>query len=398
MRTNGLLAEETERWAQNCLVACNPVYNPPLIEAGSALVSAINEMLLQSYNTVIEVFPALPACTFEIDTENMKYDQALKSSQIKVLWENCTFKGLLAEGGFEVSAKQKGNATEFVKIKSLAGKPVNLINPFKNSIIVECGSKIIDFEISGNLIKFHTSIGNEYIISEKGISYVNRNSKVDNIETETESNKPKIYKAPSNRRVYLGKDKDTDFIRKIDGITFDYYAGNQQISKVAVYRLDFTSLDLKKNYADILPPQFHGCGKMGLDFKKITKDMRFTHYAGIGWDSCDGLRYIDRNSPDSLRRDSIASNKKRSFILELAKGKYEVFFVTGDIDIPSYTAIRIEQGIEYIPARNNLPGEFTAEVIPIVHKKDGNLEIEFDTITGCSWNLNVIIINKFFYM
>ena len=57
MRANGLFAEETDRWMQNCLTACLPVYNPPLIEAGSVVVAAVNEMLLQSMGGLVEVFP-----------------------------------------------------------------------------------------------------------------------------------------------------------------------------------------------------------------------------------------------------------------------------------------------------------------------------------------------------
>ena len=55
-----MFAEETERGTQNCCTTHYPSYQPALMEAGSATVAAVNEMLLQSHSGIIEVFPSLP--------------------------------------------------------------------------------------------------------------------------------------------------------------------------------------------------------------------------------------------------------------------------------------------------------------------------------------------------
>jgi hypothetical protein len=78
----------------------------PVIETPLSATSAIMEMLLQSWGEKIRVFPATPD-----------------------LWKDASFHKLRAEGGFLVSASRKNGKTEWVKIKSLAGKPCVLYLP-----------------------------------------------------------------------------------------------------------------------------------------------------------------------------------------------------------------------------------------------------------------------------
>lgn len=75
----------------------------PVIETPLSAVTTINEMLLQSWNGVVRVFPAIP------DT-----------------WREASFEKLLAKGAFEVSAVRTDGKTKFIKIKSLAGEQLLL--------------------------------------------------------------------------------------------------------------------------------------------------------------------------------------------------------------------------------------------------------------------------------
>lgn len=65
LRSNGLFAEETERWMNYCNITNEPLYHPHMMEASGEMVAAVNEMLLQSYDGVIEVFPAVPSGELE---------------------------------------------------------------------------------------------------------------------------------------------------------------------------------------------------------------------------------------------------------------------------------------------------------------------------------------------
>lgn len=72
----------------------------PVTETPLSLCDSMQLMLLQSWGDTIRVFPAIP-----------------------MSWENISFDGLLAKGGFEISAARKDGLTQFVSIKSLAGEP-----------------------------------------------------------------------------------------------------------------------------------------------------------------------------------------------------------------------------------------------------------------------------------
>jgi hypothetical protein len=75
----------------------------PVTETPLSLCDSMQLMLLQSWGDKIRIFPAVPAD-----------------------WKNIAFAGLLAKGGFEVSAKRTDGITQFVCIKSMAGEPCRL--------------------------------------------------------------------------------------------------------------------------------------------------------------------------------------------------------------------------------------------------------------------------------
>lgn len=72
----------------------------PVTETPLSLCDSMQLMLLQSWGGTIRVFPAVPGS-----------------------WENISFDGLLAKGGFEISATRKDGTTQFVAVKSNAGEP-----------------------------------------------------------------------------------------------------------------------------------------------------------------------------------------------------------------------------------------------------------------------------------
>jgi len=71
----------------------------PVIETPLSAVESIDYMLLQSWNGIVRVFPAVPR-----------------------KWENVIFDKLRTEGAFLVSAQRNNGKTSWVKFKSLAGK------------------------------------------------------------------------------------------------------------------------------------------------------------------------------------------------------------------------------------------------------------------------------------
>ncbi len=76
----------------------------PVIETPLSAAECIHDMLLSSWGGAIRVFPALPSG-----------------------WKDVSFKRLLAEGAFLVSAELRGGRMESIEITSLAGEPCVLV-------------------------------------------------------------------------------------------------------------------------------------------------------------------------------------------------------------------------------------------------------------------------------
>ncbi|WP_409346303.1 glycosyl hydrolase family 95 catalytic domain-containing protein [Paenibacillus sp. MBLB4367] len=402
LRCNGLFAEETERWINYCNITNEPLYYPHMMEASGEVVAAVNEMLLQSYSCVIEVFPALPTGEPEPErTIGMYEHDVVKKVRAYDKWSDCSFRGLLAVGAFEVSAAMRNGCTAWVRIKSLAGAQAAIRNPFPPSVQAAVsrleGDAWIPAECrleDGNVV-FGTDRNGEYLIhpSEANASGLLAEQPDDGGNADG----PRVHEAHTGRRVFLGKNRDTQHDRMLDHFTFDYYSGNYRESRRAAYRLDFGVGKelLDKDYFQALPRQVHmDQGVIGQTFRKITEETVFTPYTGIGWENGDGLITADSGRGDLLRRDSIGGTEEKTFLLELPKGSYDVLFVSGDNDSPTWTEIEIAGQSMRSPERLLRAGEFATEMLPVIQKKDGCVKIRFRSQEGRQWRINVLIVNK----
>lgn len=403
LRSNGLFAEETERWMNYCNITNEPLYHPHMMEASGEMVAAVNEMLLQSYDGVIHVFPALPSGEPEQERLIGLYDHAVET-KIKPYeaWSDCSFQGLLAVGAFKISAKMVNGRTAWVKIKSNAGAKLMMRNPFNSSTQVHVSTKAgslwntMDVMQVDGQISFETERNGEYEIYPQTESVLHELFQSNPDRSNATRHYPVVHEAHTHRRVFLGKNQDTQHYRTLDHFTFDYYAGNYRESRLAAYRLDFgmSSDLLEKDYTNVLPKQVHMDGVLGQTFRKITPDMRFTPYSGLGWDSHEDLIAADREGPDELRRDFIGGTSEATFIVELPKGRYDLLFISGDLGASSYTEVEIIGQSTWKPEHAIKAGEFVTEIGSINQRKDGYASIRFRTCEGSQWRVNALIINK----
>lgn len=114
----------------------------PVIETPLSASTAISEMLLQSNKGVIYTFPAIPSN-----------------------WNNCSFKGLRAEGGFVISSSMKNKKVEWIIISADAdGECVLDVSGWNN---VLCLNKDIDIKrIDKNTISINLNKGDEIYLSD----------------------------------------------------------------------------------------------------------------------------------------------------------------------------------------------------------------------------------------
>jgi alpha-L-fucosidase 2 len=119
-------------------------YRPFTLEGNFAAAAGLQEMLLQSYNDTIRLFPAVP-----------------------VDWKDISFKTLRAEGAFLVSAEHRDGQTQTVTIISEKGGVCRLENPFgKNDYEIE-GVGRTAFSKSEHILTMGTSTGRKITLIRK---------------------------------------------------------------------------------------------------------------------------------------------------------------------------------------------------------------------------------------
>ncbi len=110
------------------------------IEHLTMVPATINEMLMQSYEGIIRIFPC--------------WDKKM----------NASFENLRADGAFLVSAENKDGKVTSLKIKSLKGRVCNVECSDKKSAVRESDGKEIPFKRNGNTVSFETQADKEYIL------------------------------------------------------------------------------------------------------------------------------------------------------------------------------------------------------------------------------------------
>jgi hypothetical protein len=103
------------------------------------VTTAIGEMLLQSYNGRIRVFPAVAEG-----------------------WEDTGFYRLRAVGANLISAEQRDGRTAWVLVESEKGKPVTLVNPWPEEAVTVNGKAA---ETKADVIYFDTTAGESYLVA-----------------------------------------------------------------------------------------------------------------------------------------------------------------------------------------------------------------------------------------
>lgn len=122
-------------------------YEPMTLEGGFAAAAAVMEMLIQSHNEVVRVFPALP-----------------------VRWHHAYFSGLRAEGAFLVTSKLVDGRVRFIDVVSEAGKSCVIQNPWNNQAVMQAvdpatGAPIGDpSTLEGGQVEFPTRPGGRYLL------------------------------------------------------------------------------------------------------------------------------------------------------------------------------------------------------------------------------------------
>lgn len=384
LRSNGLTAEETDRFINYCLISRQPLYYPCMMEFSGEMLAAVNEMLIQSHAGTVKLFPALPDGDEEYERYRRKGSYLGEYLAIRHSydgWKNAAFYRLLAKGAFEVSAELEDGVVSAVRVLSRKGGKLKLECAYFGDIKPSCGGREVSFTREGNTFTLDTEEGKTYIFGRDVCEKAS-----DGYDEGVMS-----HLTYTKRWISLGEDSETVYRKKLDSAMRDWYYGNARMSNHTVYKFDFTNAE-SKDYAPEIPLQRLVNGNIvmgGMDFVRLGGEA-FTAKKGYGFKG--DVRIVDRGAPDLLRRDFAEGDGEAEFIIEMPRGQYELLVISGDAEEDSVTVLSgvnsRKAGGDVIPA-----GQFQCELIPIIQEYDEPLVLKLATANGYKWKLNSIIVN-----
>lgn len=387
LRSNGLCAEATDRFLNFCLTLHQPLYYPCMMEYTGQMPAAVNEMLLQSHGGVIRIFPALP-------DGDPGYFRDLRHSCTEFYdryayypaWKDVRFTNLLARGAFEVDAELSGGKLRYVRIRSKAGSSVRVTSPVGLSDCrVTRDEQEVPFRWENNILSFETQAGGTYeILPAVSIPPMAE-------AADRDINEHLTY---TKHRILIGGDSDTPYYRALDNFIRDWYFGDVRMENRTVYRFDFTA-SREKDYASAFVRQALAAqpGEAIKIMRILPVDAEeFTVRRGYGFASSEGISLTDAGSPDMLRRDYVQGSDPATFLIEVPRGQYELFVVSGSATEETATSLDVENGRrtegDILP-----PGRFQCKILPLVMEREGQIRLRVSGAHDKKWCMNLLFVN-----
>lgn len=374
LHSNGLGYEESERFINYCLVTKPPLYPPAMMEPSGGIVMAVNTMLLQA-EKYIEVFPAVPDGQDRLLEKKAAYkhlDACFKGQY--PAWDDCRFTGLLALGGFEVSAERKAGKAQWIQVTSKRRETLRLLLP-------------AELSPSGFETLFEKTME-----PEETICFGSPGVEPKRSPPLTQARQA----AFTHRRVFLGGDRHTEFYKAVDSFTCAYRLGNSHQYQMTPYIFDFGDTADVKNYDAVFHKEFYATGRSLLFFggpKRLGAEV-YQEDTGYGFAPHRGIAVKDRKAPDDLRKDFVEGRDAQEFWIELPRGKYSLLLVSGDEEKESLTHVSLPSIRGQIAGKLMRAGQYQCKVIPFMHERDGIVAIAFSTEKGYKWKINAIFVNK----
>ncbi|MDE1191922.1 MAG: hypothetical protein PW786_07280 [Arachidicoccus sp.] len=113
----------------------------PVIETPLAAAASLQELLLQSWNGKVRVFPAVPAT-----------------------WQDVSFEDMRADGAFLISAVRKEGKTRWIKIKSLEGGKCTFVTDLKGTLKTKSDNQANLIKVGVNTYQINLVKGQSVII------------------------------------------------------------------------------------------------------------------------------------------------------------------------------------------------------------------------------------------
>lgn len=389
LHSNGLAYEESERFVNYCHVTKPPHYLPAMCEASGGIAVTVSRMLLGE-GDVIRIFPALPSGKKPLAAEEVQYLEDEETAGGKsVCWKNAAFRGLLAPGGFRISAVRRAGKTVYLRVESTREATLRLLlpeeltemprgeakeRPVKEGLVYERRMR------PGEVAVWGTDTGEEEKEPESGTA-----------------SEILIHEAARTaRRLFLGEDRHTAFYKVVDAFVCPFGLADSRQYTMTPYIFDFGKTDTEKNYDNVYSRQayrlqrciLYSAGPRRLGAESYDKNK------GYGFCTAEGIEAMDRGRPDDMRRDFLEGSGCVRFLMELPAGKYDLLVISGDEEEPSRTDVSLPQYGTCLTGEKLAAGRYQCRVLPVMHEQDGLLILQLDSGAGEKWKLNAVFVNK----
>lgn len=393
LRSNGLTAEQTERFINFCLLNRQPLFYPCMMEYTGEMLAAVNEMLLQSYNDLIRVFPAIPDGSREwgrLHRNGYSITEYIDRYTDYDAWNDIRFDKLLAKGAFEISASLTNRQLDWILVHSQKGGTVRLTSPFLTETEnVFSEGRMVEVRFENHAICFETQPGKRYLISRFG------NVTVPEFTAGDYQLQTLVRESYTKRKVFIGEDTDTAYHKAMDGFLRDWYLGNLRMENHTLYKFDLGAAANKK-YTDTWARQAYASNDMVLLQTPIVmitpENCRFTVAQGYGFMDDTGITAVDRHTNDPFRRDFLEGSEPVEFVIDAPRGQYELLIVSGDEEEDSVTILQAVNGTS---AGGDVvkKGIYQSELLAVIQKKDQPIRLRISTKPGYRWKINCIFLN-----
>lgn len=385
LHANGLAYEESERFLNYCHLTKPAHYLPVMMEFAGGLVNGVNQMMLQTGGTgEIRVFPAVPDETPDILEPVVQYredDTAVEGSYEN--WEEASFAGLLAPGGFRVSAVRSGGITVFLKVES--GRDAVLRLELPGELAQDGRPYILERKMKAGEAICWGEEGSGENAGKPGGGACDGTPGVLCHEA-----------ARTRRRIFLGADRHTCYYQAVDSFTCAYLLANDYRYAQTPYIFDFGVREGEKDYMDSYPPQLAIAGQCVLYAAGPRRAgvEEYRQETGYGFHDASGIKALDRGGPDALRRDFLEGDQEAVFVLGLPKGKYNLLLICGDEMEASFTQITLPAQGTTVSTGRLEAGRFGCKILPVLQERDGELQCSIRAGEGYKWKLNALFVNK----
>lgn len=320
--SNGIGYEESERFINYCHLTKPANYLPVMCEMGGGVTAAVNLMMLQEIDGVLHVFPAVPdgKDRYAVPVTQYCHDDRLFAGNYGH-WEECGFEGMLAPGGFVVSAQMSQGEADWIRVEAQKDGelklwlPAGLLEEKKAGVCAEemesgayveeveagedrkeigsIGSGVCTEEMKDGIYRKQMKTGETVVFKkremgsekgmdpeketglkeetgqgkrtdlEMGMDPEKRRDSGEEIISETYQRAPGVLMrraARTRRRTFIGEDRDTAYYKAIDAMVCPYGFGETHRYAMTPYVFDFTD-EPDKDYDEVYAPQLIEAGR-----------------------------------------------------------------------------------------------------------------------------------------